>query len=99
MAPAQTGRANRSVDARSDLYFLGITPYEMATDTLPFTASEPLEWVPCHVARRPVPPAERVPAIPATVSALIETPFAETPEARYQTPAGVEYDLRRCLAE
>jgi hypothetical protein len=64
-----------------------------------FTASEPPEWVHCHVARRPVPPAERVREIPATISALIETLLANTLEARYQTAAGVAYDLRRCLLE
>ena len=37
MAPEQTGRMNRSIDARSDLYSLGITFYEMLTGTLPFT--------------------------------------------------------------
>src|SRR5262249_51930000 len=59
MAPEQTGRMNRSVDARSDLYALGITLYELLTGGLPFTASEPLEWVHCHIARQPLPPAER----------------------------------------
>jgi serine/threonine protein kinase len=44
MAPEQTGRMNRSVDSRSDLYALGITLYEMLTGSLPFTASEPMEW-------------------------------------------------------
>jgi hypothetical protein len=38
MAPEQTGRMNRSVDSRSDLYALGVTFYEMLTGTLPFTA-------------------------------------------------------------
>jgi len=37
MAPEQTGRMNRSIDARSDLYSLGVTFYEMLTGTLPFT--------------------------------------------------------------
>src|SRR5262245_1893148 len=57
MAPEQTGRMNRSIDARSDLYALGVTLYELLTGTLPFTAAEPLEWVHCHIARQPVPPA------------------------------------------
>ena len=56
MAPEQTGRMNRSIDARSDLYSLGVTFYEMLTRTLPFTAADPMEWVHCHIARRPVPP-------------------------------------------
>ena len=98
MAPEQTGRMNRSVDARSDLYALGVTLYEMLTGTLPFTAAEPLEWVHCHIARQPVPPAERCQAVPGAVSAIIMKLLAKTAEERYQTAAGVEHDLRRCLA-
>jgi serine/threonine protein kinase len=51
MAPEQTGRMNRSIDSRSDLYALGTTLYEMATGTLPFTASDPMELVHCHIAK------------------------------------------------
>jgi PAS domain S-box-containing protein len=99
MAPEQTGRMNRSVDSRSDLYALGVTFYEMLTGTLPFTAADPMEWVHCHIARKPVPPSERLETVPAAVSALILKLLAKTAEERYQTAAGVEADLRRCLAE
>ena len=60
MAPEQTGRVNRSIDSRSDLYSLGVTFYEMLTGSLPFTASDPMEWVHCHIARQPAAPSERL---------------------------------------
>ena len=99
MAPEQTGRMNRSIDSRSDLYSLGVTLYQLLTGSLPFTASDPMEWVHCHIARRPVPPSERLDNIPIAVSQIIMRLLAKTAEERYQTATGLESDLRRCLAE
>src|SRR4029077_15108357 len=53
MAPEQTGRMNRSIGSRSDLYSLGVTLYQMLICDLPFEASDPMEWVHCHIARKP----------------------------------------------
>ena len=99
MAPEQTGRMNRSIDTRSDLYALGVTFYQMLTGALPFTATDPMEWVHCHIARKPIPPAERLETVPAPVSAIVMKLLAKNAEERYQTAAGVERDLRRCLAD
>jgi PAS domain S-box-containing protein len=99
MAPEQTGRMNRSIDTRSDLYAVGVLLYQMLTGCLPFAASEPMEWVHCHIARRPVPPDERLPGVPAALSAIVMKLLAKNAEERYQTAAGLAADLQRCLAE
>jgi len=99
MAPEQTGRMNRSVDTRSDLYSLGVTLYELFAGVLPFSASDPLEWIHCHLARHPTPWASVAPGIPEVVGRIVLKLLEKTPEDRYQTAEGVRADLARCLAE
>src|SRR6202041_648622 len=99
MAPEQTGRMNRSIDSRSDLYSLGVTLYELVTGSLPFTTSDLMELVHCHIARQPTPPSERLKGIPGAVSAIIMKLLAKTAEERYTPASGAARDLRHCLVK
>ncbi|AFY82068.1 hybrid sensor histidine kinase/response regulator [Oscillatoria acuminata] len=96
MSPEQTGRMNRSVDYRSDFYSLGVTFYELLTGQLPFTSNDPLELVHRHIAKTPIPPHQINPEIPEAISAVIMKLLAKTAEDRYQSAAGLKFDLKTC---
>ncbi|MBL8969251.1 MAG: AAA family ATPase, partial [Myxococcales bacterium] len=95
IAPEQTGRMNRPVDHRSDLYALGATLYELLVGHRPF-AGDPLELVHAHIARVPVPPAIVDPAIPAALSDIVVKLLAKAAEDRYRSALGLAADLERC---
>jgi len=76
MAPEQTGRINRSIDTRSDLYSLGVTLYQALTGRLPFAAADAMEWVHRQIARQPEPIDEE---IPAQLSAIMTRLLAKGP--------------------
>ena len=99
MAPEQTGRIHRSIDSRTDLYSAGVVLYQMVTGVLPFNAQDPLEWVHSHVARTPISPRERRPEIPPVLSGIVMKLLSKASDERYQTAAGLQADLERCLAQ
>lgn len=99
IAPEQTGRMNRQVDFRSDLYSVGVTLYEAFADRRPFDFEDPAELVHAHIALEPVPLVQVNPEVPATLSRIVMKLLAKAPEERYQTAAGLEHDLKKCLRQ
>lgn len=98
MSPEQTGRMNRSLDRRTDLYSLGVTFYQLLTGHLPFEASDPLELVHAHIARAPRPVHELMPEVPRQISSIVLKLMAKAAEDRYQSASGLKVDLDECLA-
>jgi predicted ATPase/tRNA A-37 threonylcarbamoyl transferase component Bud32 len=96
MSPEQTGRMNRSIDYRTDFYSLGVTFYEILTGKLPHQATDLLELIHCHIAKRPVPPHEQIAEIPKAISDIVMKLLAKTAEDRYQSALGLKADLEMC---
>ena len=99
IAPEQTGRMDRGVDFRSDLYSLGAMFFELLAGRPPFVSDDPLELIHSHIARRPIPPTEIRSTVPEALSRIALKLLEKAPEDRYQTARALAADLRECSAQ
>lgn len=96
MAPEQTGRMNRPADARSDLYSLGVTFFQLLTGRLPFTADDPLGWIHSHLALKPPMVSDWRPDVPQVLVKIIAKLLEKNPDQRYQSAKSLCSDLVFC---
>ncbi|MGB0525730.1 MAG: AAA family ATPase, partial [Flammeovirgaceae bacterium] len=99
ISPEQTGRMNRIVDYRTDLYSLGVMFYELLVGRLPFEAKDSMELVHCHIARKPLAICEVNPDVPIMISEIVMRLMEKSASDRYQSAYGLKMDLMRCLEE
>ncbi|HEY2517478.1 MAG TPA: AAA family ATPase, partial [Polyangiaceae bacterium] len=96
MSPEQTGRINRAVDSRTDLYALGATFYEMLAGRVPFPITDRLELVHAQIARQPTPLDELDAGLPPLLARIVDKLLSKPAEERYQSCAGIAADLQAC---
>lgn len=99
MAPEQTGRMNRVIDHRSDLYSFGVILYEFLSGSLPFNHKDLLELVHAHIAIHPKHIKEINPDCPETLCEIVDKLLKKNANHRYQSANGLHRDLENCLVQ
>lgn len=91
----QTGA---EIDARTDIYALGVTVYQMLTGRLPFNSGSVHEVIRQHMLEVPPPVREVRPEIPQSIDDLVQRMLAKNPHYRPQKASEVVFMFERALA-
>jgi hypothetical protein len=86
------------VDARSDLYSIGVVLYELLTGRVPFDGESAVTIALKHVAEEPVPPGQLNPAVPPALEAVVMRAMAKDPAQRFQDADSFIFALQRAMA-
>ncbi len=98
MAPEQ-GMPNAVIDARTDIYALGVVLFQCVTGRLPFFADSPTATVLKHMNEPPPPPGALVAGLPPRVERIILRAMEKHPNARYQRARDMAEELKEAAAE
>ncbi|WP_426192803.1 diguanylate cyclase [Massilia sp. DWR3-1-1] len=96
MAPEQTGRMNRLLDYRADLYAIGATLYTLLAGHPPFVAADAMELIHCHIARAPAWDLPALRTLPDGLLVILQRLLEKDAERRYQSLGALKADLEAC---
>ncbi|MYY04858.1 MULTISPECIES: protein kinase [unclassified Streptomyces] len=88
----------RGVDARSDLYSVGIMLFQLLTGRLPFDADSPLAIAYAHVQEEPVPPSTVNRALTPAMDALVARALKKNPNERFPSASAMQDEIARVLS-
>ena len=94
ISPEQTGRVNRLIDSRTDLYSLGATLFELFSGSPPFVFTDALELIHAHIASAPPLLGDVEKSTPSWLSDVVAKLLSKQPEDRYQSAKSASDDLQ-----
>lgn len=97
MSPEQA--EGKSVDARSDVFSLGILLYQMASGQRPFVGDTPISTITSILRDEPVPVREHKPDLPAQLGRIVRRCLEKDPDQRYDSAKGLKFELESLLED